>query len=162
MTFKKDYINYLLYTVVNTGNEFKDNYRLRKLVDSIMSVDDVMKVTYLAGKTAGLEILFKYLLYISDKIDKSNVTIFNLRDNFEYDVMNLTKICEKISHYKGENVQEAIENIAEETEPKEKIRTVKIDVDEDVIGPHLISMEKIDEITDETDEDAGDSKLTLI
>jgi len=164
VTFKKDYINYLLYTVVNTGSsEFKDNYRLRKLVDSIMSVDDVMKVTYLAGKTAGLEILFKYLLYISDKIDKSHVTIFNLKDNFEYDVMNLTKICEKITQYKGENVQEAIKNITKETEAtSDKRSMVKIDVDEDTKESNLINIENIEDVTDESEEDSGDSKLTLI
>lgn len=114
MTFKKDYINYLLYTVVNSpGSEFRDNYRLGKLVDTIMSMDDVMKVTYLTGKTAGLEGLFKYLLYISDKIDKSQVTIFNLKDNFDYDIKNLSKICERISSHKSENVQAAIDNIEE-------------------------------------------------
>ena len=97
MTFKKDYINYLLYSVVNSGQfELSENYRLRKLVDSITGIDDVMKITYLIGKTAGLETLFKYILYISDKIDKSQVTVFNLKDNFEYDKMNLAKICSKI------------------------------------------------------------------
>lgn len=115
MTFKKDYINYLLYTVVNSAQyEFAENYRLRKLVDSITTIDDVMKITYLIGKTAGLENLFKYLLYISDKIDKSQVTIFNLKDNFEYDKINLAKICRKIIDYQSENVQEAIQNITEE------------------------------------------------
>lgn len=115
MAFKKDYINYLLYTVVNSSQyEFTENYRLRKLVDSITAIDDVMKITYLIGKTAGLESLFKYLLYISDKIDKSQVTIFNLKDNFEYDKINIAKICRKISEYQSESVQDAIQNISEE------------------------------------------------
>lgn len=120
MTFKKDYINYLLYTVVNAkGSVLRDNYRLSKLVDSIMANDDVMKVTYLIGKTAGLELLFKYLLYVSDKIDKSHVTIFNLKDNFEYDKKNLFKICEKINDYKSENVQDIIKNISSGDSEKE-------------------------------------------
>ena len=116
MTFKKDYINYLLYTVVHSpSGEFKENYRLSKLVDSIIAVDDVMKVTFIIGKTAGLDMLFKYLLYISDKIDKSQVTIFNLKDNFEYDKQNITRICSKIDLYKSENVQEAIKEITSDS-----------------------------------------------
>ena len=133
MTFKKDYINYLLYSVVNSkGSPLRENYRLGKLVDSIMANDDVMKVTYLVGKTAGLELLFKYLLYISDKIDKSHVSIFNLKDNFEYDKKNLLKICENISDYKSENVQEVIKNIAPE-EPAEEtaIREDQIETEPD-------------------------------
>src|SRR4030095_17183260 len=109
MTFKKDYINYLLYSVVNSRTgEFRDNYRLKKLVDSIISIDDVMKITFLIGKTAGLELLFKYLLYISDKIDKSQVSIFNLKDNFEYDSRNLKKIINGIVEYRSQKFEEKI------------------------------------------------------
>jgi hypothetical protein len=141
MTFKKDYINYLLYTVVNSPQSgFRENYRLSKLVDSIISIDDVMKVTYLVGKTAGLDLLFKYLLYISDKIDKSQVTIFNLKDNFDYDRMNLEKICSKIENYKSENVQEAIKSITDE-EAADKKNTK---------DPESIKIETADEIPDET------------
>jgi hypothetical protein len=160
MPFKKDYINYLLYTVVNSGRaEFRDNYRLRKLVDSIISVDDIMKITYLTGKTAGLDILFKYLLYISDKIDKSHVTVFNLKDNFDYDVMNLSKICEKITLYKSENVNEVIENLTEETK-LEPQNTVKIDIDE--TEDTLVNIINAEDAAEDTDEDTGDNKLTLI
>ncbi len=172
MTFKKDYINYLLHTVVNTGqSEFRDNYRMGKLVDTIMSIDDVMKVTYLVGKTAGMEGLFKYLLYISDKIDKSQVTIFNLKDNFDYDSKNLYKICEKINQYKSETVQEAIENIEEEMDitdaaeeettltGKKDIMTINVE-DED--NDNMIKMEETAGVTEEQDDDSGDSKLTLI
>lgn len=166
MTFKKDYINYLLYTVVNShGSGFEDNYRMRKLVDSIMSMDDVMKITFLIGKTAGLELLFKYLLYISDKIDKSKLTVFNLKDNFEYDIRNLTKICQKISQYKGENVQEAIENItagAEQKKDDEIADTIKIEVGETETPGNLFNIEDGESMAEETDEDSGDSKLTLI
>lgn len=154
MTFKKDYINYLLYTVVNsTGSEFKDNYRLSKLVDTVMSMDDVMKITYLTGKTAGLEGLFKYLLYISDKIDKSQVTIFNLKDNFDYDVRNLTKICEKISIHKSENVQEVINNIEEDT-PDEKLSGIKQ-------SEEAVEFEE-SETEAENYEETGEGNLTLI
>ena len=170
MTFKKDYINYLLYTVVNSPeSEFTENYRLKKIVDSVISNDDVKKVTFLIGKTAGLEVLFKYLLYISDKIDKSQVTIFNLKDNFEYDKINIAKICANIAKYKSENVQEVIENI---TENKEELtpdtvetkakNTIKIETtdSEDEIVPNLVDIEDIQSASDENEtEDTG---LTLI
>ncbi len=171
MTFKKDYINYLLYTVVNSpGSEFRENFRLNKLVDSIIAIDDVMKVTYIIGKTAGLELLFKYILYISDKIDKSQVTIFNLKDNFEYDKINIAKICAKINLYKSENVQEAIKEITEEktdirTEETDKISvdmkdSIKIDTtDEDNIV-NLVEMEEMETV--ENDDQSGDTGLTLI
>lgn len=171
MTFKKDYINYLLYTVVNSpGSEFKENYRLSKLVDSIIAIDDVMKVTYIIGKTAGLDLLFKYLLYISDKIDKSQVTIFNLKDNFEYDKINIAKICAKINLYKSENVQEAIKEITEEKSDniaveKDNItvdqkETIKIDTTEENNVANLVEMEEMETV--ESGEDSGDTGLTLI
>lgn len=171
MTFKKDYINYLLYTVVNSpGSEFRENYRLSKLVDSIIAIDDVMKVTYIVGKTAGLELLFKYLLYISDKIDKSQVTIFNLKDNFEYDKINIAKICAKINLYKSENVQEAIKEITDEKpadidEQKESVSggikdPIKIDTEDNDNIVDLTEPENMDTI--ESDEDSGDTGLTLI
>ena len=177
MTFKKDYINYLLYTVVNSqGSEYAENYRLRKLVDSIIAIDDVMKITYLAGKTAGLELLFKYLLYISDKIDKSQVTIFNLKDNFEYDKINISKICAKINQYKSENVLEAIKKITEEINEEQVIEeqdieeisitdekskdTIKIDTDVEDNVINIVEMEEMD--TDEHVSDSDDTGLTLI
>ncbi len=165
MTFKKDYINYLLYTVVNSpGSEFSENYRLRKLVDNIIAIDDVMKITYIVGKTAGLELLFKYLLYISDKIDKSQVTIFNLKDNFEYDKINISKICSKIEDYKSENVQEAIKSITDESKEKtpdeSSAESIKITTGEDDNIQNLVEMEEMDTV--ERDEDSEDSGLTLI
>jgi len=171
MTFKKDYINYLLYTVVNSpGSEFKENYRLSKLVDSIIAIDDVMKVTFIVGKTAGLDLLFKYLLYISDKIDKSQVTIFNLKDNFDYDRINIAKICAKIDLYKSENVQEAIKEITEEDKAKtedpliektgDKKDTIKIDITDEGNVPNLIEMDG--EAVTAAEEDESESGLTLI
>lgn len=170
MTFKKDYINYLLYTVVHSpSGEFKENYRLSKLVDSIIAVDDVMKVTFIIGKTAGLDMLFKYLLYISDKIDKSQVTIFNLKDNFEYDKQNITKICSKIDLYKSENVQEAIKEITSDsseaakneveeiqTENKEKI---VFNIDDDSNIAQIEETEEMETVETQSDEEDG---LTLI
>ncbi len=170
MTFKKDYINYLLYTVINSSvSGLKENYRLRKLVDSIMLIDDVMKVTYLVGKTAGLDILFKYLLYISDKIDKSQVTIFNLKDNFEYDRRNLEKICEKINQYKSENP--ATIDIIEEKSPELKERELQQKSEEESIDDenaeeplnNIVDIENALESEEEdSDQSAEDGKLTLI
>ncbi len=165
MTFKKDYINYLLHTVVNQRDSgFNENYRLKKLVDSIIAVDDVMKVTYLIGKTAGLDLLFKYLLYISDKIDKSQVTVFNLKDNFEYDKINLKKICMKISEYTSQNVHEEIKKIEqpeeiEESPEENKPITVEAGGES---ADNLISIEDAEQFAEDNDEDSADGKLTLI
>jgi hypothetical protein len=154
MTFKKDYINYLLHTVVSSSSsELSDNLRLRRLVNRIVSMNDVVEMTYLIGKTAGLETLFKYLLYVSDKIDKSQITVFNIKDNFEYDIKNLSKICEKIAQYKSQNVSEAIENIPEETP-----EAIKIEAAEEDKTSNVISMEE----SEEAQEESEDSKLTLI
>ena len=162
MTFKKDYINYLLHTVVNSPQSgFRENYRLSKLVDSIMAIDDAMKVTYLVGKTAGLDMLFKYLLYISDKIDKSQVTIFNLKDNFDYDRMNLSKICAKIDVYKSENVQEVIKSISEEDTSAEKTaENIKIETSEDEQQSNVVEIDSLDDQGDQQDDE--DTGLTLI
>mgnify|MGYP001228366900 FL=1 len=162
MTFKKDYINYLLHTVVNSPQSgFRENYRLSKLVDSIMAIDDAMKVTYLVGKTAGLDMLFKYLLYISDKIDKSQVTIFNLKDNFDYDRMNLAKICAKIDVYKSENVQEVIKSISEEDTSAEKTaENIKIETSEDEQQSNVVEIDSLDDQGDQQDDE--DTGLTLI
>ena len=162
MTFKKDYINYLLHTVVNSPQSgFRENYRLSKLVDSIMAIDDAMKVTYLVGKTAGLDMLFKYLLYISDKIDKSQVTIFNLKDNFDYDRMNLTKICAKIDVYKSENVQEVIKSISGDDSSAEKTTdTIKIETSEDEQQNNVVEIDSLDDQSDQQDDE--DTGLTLI
>ena len=162
MTFKKDYINYLLHTVVNSPQSgFRENYRLSKLVDSIMAIDDAMKVTYLVGKTAGLDMLFKYLLYISDKIDKSQVTIFNLKDNFDYDRMNLAKICAKIDVYKSENVQEVIKSISGDDSSAEKTTdTIKIETSEDEQQNNVVEIDSLDDQGDQQDDE--DTGLTLI
>jgi hypothetical protein len=117
MDFKKDYINYVLHTVIQ--NEFygaRDDIRIRKILEKIILIPDVAKATFLAGKTAGLEILFKYLLYISDKIDKSQLTVFNLKDNFEYDLQNLKKICEGIKKFRSEIQKPAAEEKEHEIE----------------------------------------------
>ncbi|MCC7158389.1 MAG: hypothetical protein IT281_02500 [Ignavibacteria bacterium] len=170
MTFKKDYVNYLLYTVINSSaNGLKENYRLRKLVDSIMLIDDIMKVTYLIGKTAGLDMLFKYILYISDKIDKSQVTVFNLKDNFEYDRRNLEKICGKINQYRSES-HDTIDIIEEESA---SVSTGDISgkLSEDEDGTDVNAEDSADNIMDientsgsgeDDSAESDDSKLTLI
>jgi|GEM_PF-1211830 len=181
MTFKKDYINYVLYTVViNSAGGLPADYRLKKLVDKITAVDDVVKITYMLGKTAGLEFLFKYILYISDKIDKSHVTIFNLKDNFDYDIKNLTKICKAIQSYKTasskkiqfiqeDNTDEKNE-IGNKDNKKNKIEKeikepIKIDLTEEE-SSNLINMEDAEtfseEISEEISNESGESNLTLI
>ncbi len=126
-----------------------------------MAIDDAMKVTYLVGKTAGLDMLFKYLLYISDKIDKSQVTIFNLKDNFDYDRMNLTKICAKIDVYKSENVQEVIKSISGDDSSAEKTTdTIKIETSEDEQQNNVVEIDSLDDQGDQQDDE--DTGLTLI
>ncbi len=167
MTFKKDYINYVLYTVMTGGQDFRHNKRINGLVEKIRTTDDVMKITYLVGKTAGLELLFKYLLYISDKIDKSQITVFNLKDNFDHDVHNLVKVFGKIVEYKSESVNRKIDSIEipdEKTEsgkPEEKKKdTIKIDT---TGKDEIVTTE---EILDDTEEEISDEEnapsLTLI
>src|SRR6266498_5119500 len=108
MNFKKDYINFVLSSIVKSYTN-SPNLRVKKVLESIINSEDLVRITYLIGKTAGLELLFKYLLYVSDKIDKSQVTVTNLKGNFQYDVENLRKICEKIQEYKSAAVIEKIE-----------------------------------------------------
>ena len=140
MSFKKDYINYVFYNVIQSDTVFyNSNPQLKKLLENIIAYDDFFKITFIVGRTAGLEIIFKYLLYISDKIDKSQVTIFNLKDNFEYDVNNLKKICSRVN-IKQPAVTEAIpetenagvqEGIVQKDIVKEDAKdTIKIDVTE--------------------------------
>lgn len=170
MTFKKDYINYVLYTVVNNSSEeLRSDYRMKKIVDKITAVDDVVKITYILGKTAGLEFLFKYILYISDKIDKSHVTIFNLRDNFDYDIKNLTKICLAIKSYKNsaakkiEFTEEKKSGKEEKDSPvnKQDNEYIKIELTEDE-SVNLISIEDADSFNEEVTSETGESNLTLI
>ena len=148
MNFKKDYINYVLFNVINSSLPgygmqpggadpilFIDNIRIRKILEKIINSDDIFKITYFVGKTAGLELLYKYLLYISDKIDKSQITVFNLKDNFDYDVVNLKKICEKIDKYTPEESTRDLEK-AEEKEAEKSIKpvsTIKIETDKDEV-----------------------------
>ena len=138
MEFKKDYINYLFFKAIYEGNGgLKDDIWLRNIADKIISVDDMVKLTYMVGKTAGLEPLFKYMLYISDKIDKSQVSIFNLKDNFEYDTRKLKKIIRGIVDYKSHKFEEKIE-IAKQFKEEEiapVIDSIKIDVTEDNAEP---------------------------
>jgi hypothetical protein len=105
MDFKKDYINYLLYSVGRGySNQVPEQARVKKILHRILTSDDLVRAVYLIGKTAGLETLFKYLLYISDKIDKSQISMANLRDNFDYDAANLQKICEQIQKYRSPEI----------------------------------------------------------
>ncbi|RPI16931.1 MAG: hypothetical protein EHM58_11005 [Ignavibacteriae bacterium] len=94
MNFKKDYINYVLHNVLQS--DIAVNITAKKVLERVITTNDFFKITFVIGKTAGLELLFKYLLYISDKVDKSQITIFNLKDNFEYDVNNMKRICTRL------------------------------------------------------------------
>src|SRR5438477_8715504 len=108
MNFKKDYINFVLNSIVKSYSN-SSNARVKKVLENIIKSDDLVKITYLVGKTAGLEVLFKYLLYVSDKIDKSQVSIANLKDNYDYDIQNLKKICEQLQSYKSQSFTEKLE-----------------------------------------------------
>jgi len=120
MSFKKDYINYLLYSV---GQSFSfhdpEQARVKKVLDHIIATDDLVKAAFVIGKTAGLETLFKYLLYISDKIDKSQISISNLKDNFDYDMNNLRKICQRIQAYRSPVVIQKIGELEIAGQPPE-------------------------------------------
>lgn len=94
MKFKKDYINYVLHNVLQSNSTSSD--AAKKILERVIAADDFFKITFVVGKTAGLELLFKYLLYISDKVDKSQITVFNLKDNYEYDVHNLKRIFSRM------------------------------------------------------------------
>jgi len=123
MSFKKDYINYLVHTVMRRSEQkLHSNQNVKRIAEKIISADDVVKTIYLVGKTAGLEMLFKYLLYVSDKIDKSQVSIFNLKDNFEYDVSNLEKIFTKISDYHTKQAQEVISVAEQDVQQSEDLQ----------------------------------------
>jgi hypothetical protein len=145
MKFKKDYINFVIYRAVYGSNgDFRDSTKLRTIADKIISVDDVVKLTFLVGKTAGLESLFKYLLYISDKIDKSQVSIFNLKDNFEYDLRNVIKICRAINDYIPDKPEE------------------KIDLETDVSAPGILDGEDDEKIRKSVIKTGGDEEEEII
>jgi hypothetical protein len=167
MGFKKDYINNVLHSVIQS--EFygvRDDIHVRKVLEKIMSIPDVSKAVFLAGKTDGLEVLFKYLLYVSDKIDKSQITIFNIRDNFEYDLQNLKRICGEIKNYRkslsntepvaGEQAVTITETeqINETTEPGERQIPEAAGVEES--GDEVVQ-EIVSDETAETVEEAHDT-----
>lgn len=183
MNFKKDYINYVLYNVMNphgpvysalgSGMNYPllaDNPRLKKILEKIINNNDIVKTTFIIGKTAGLELLFKYLLYISDKIDKSQITIFNLRENFEYDVINLKKICEKIEGITSEprdksrgealRIPEKDEKAEAEIKQTKPAGTIKIDIkdEKELIEPKQTGTDET--VTEENEEET--EGLTLI
>jgi hypothetical protein len=170
MTFKKDYINYVFHSVLNGTERYRRDDRLKALVARIIATDDIVKLTYIVGKTAGLELLFKYLLYISDKIDKSQITVFNLRDNFDYDVANLCKLFEKLLDYQGGSLNKKIESLESEKKESElPVETPKTEVPKDRIKIEISEGSEVISTTDEmiqTDEEVTEDEnapaLTLI
>jgi hypothetical protein len=161
MNFKKDYINYVLHTVIQ--NEFygvRDDVRIRKILEKIISIPEVANAAFLTGKTAGLEILFKYLLYISDKIDKSQITIFNLKDNFEYDIQNLKKICEEIKNFRNEIPKPEEEA---ETEENKEAREVSVEdyenqKESDTAESETLIEDESETISEETENEKPETK----
>lgn len=144
--FKKDYLNYLFYTVINSSaalSKDPDN-SVRKILESVIKAEDIVKIAFIIGKTEGLDVLFKFILYVSDKIDKSQVKIFNLKDNFEYDVQTLKNLCSKIEKYILQHPQ-TVEFPSEEEKPQVtkkqsedilqeiQIQTEKLNTEEDSI-----------------------------
>ncbi|MCX7877059.1 MAG: hypothetical protein N2510_00290 [Ignavibacteria bacterium] len=159
MSFKKDYINYLLHRLINSAeNNLHNNQRVRNIAEKIISANDIVKITFLVGKTAGMEMLFKYLLYISDKIDKSQISIFNLKENFQYDLKNLEKIFSDISEYEAKTEDEIIK-IDESNDLAETPET-EITVEEK--EPDVIQITEDIYEEEERDPLGNDESLTLI
>jgi hypothetical protein len=136
-----------LRNVVSSGaGVFNEKAALCRVLEKIISANDIVKTTFIIGKTAGLELLFKYILYISDKIDKSQITIFNLRDNFDYDVQNLKRICTKINVNGSGTIHRVTESIPSvipaSEEPREEITKAKIEKVIEV--PHAESQETVE------------------
>jgi len=161
MKFKKDYINFLFHkTVYGSNSDFKDVQLIRSIADRIISADDTGKVTFLVGKTEGLENLFKYLLYISDKIDKSQISIFNLKDNIDYDANNLRKICKGIIDSESARAEKKIEEIPEEKH--EEMHTIKIDVSDEEAVIVKSDLQKKELETVEEEQEEQNTGMTLI
>lgn len=160
--FKKDYINYLLYNVVHNGRAANDIYpKLSDLLNRIIAADDLVRITYILGKTDGMEDLFKYFLYISDKIDKSQLSVFNLKDNYDYDTQNLRKICAKLEEkliLEKDNVKISDTEIAEEEKKLKPADTIKIPVVEKVVTE--TASEEIPEIEEDSEE--SDAPMSLL
>jgi hypothetical protein len=165
MSFKKDYINFVLHTVTKHLQKNSSHYQqsICEILNKTIRTEDLSGITFLVGKTAGLEILFKYILYISDKIDKSQISISNLKDNFDYDVRNLIRIADNINSFITNRPQQSISTPIQEVyeNPEELIETIKIEAAENEILP-----ENSESVIFETDiqheEPIHDVELTLI
>jgi hypothetical protein len=140
MNFKKDYINYILHKVLQfkTNDAVQFSPMLNDVINKTIAAEDLSKITFLIGKTAGFELLFKYILYISDKIDKSQVSVANLKNNFEYDVETLSKICRQIdSKLTEQKKQLVLEREKEATNiPEKKKEAIKIDLTGETSVPY--------------------------
>jgi hypothetical protein len=159
MNFKKDYINYVLHNTLQSESAAVS--AARKVLEKIISADDFFKITFIIGKTAGLELLFKYLLYISDKVDKSQITIFNLKDNYEYDVNNLKRICSRLQIKEPPALQEieetaVDENHEDELEENNRKEPIHIDIEEKAGNDEEIK-EETDELKKLPDESSEES-----
>lgn len=162
MNFKKDYINYVLHHVLQSDAS-TSNTAPGKILEKIIASNDFFQITFIVGKTAGLELLFKYLLYISDKVDKSQITIFNLRDNFEYDVNNIKRICGRLQ-LKDISGAAGIDEIPESENPEagisEDAGSLVKSGDKTAVNDELESSEEPDEVTAETAE--GHEGMSLL
>ncbi len=166
MTFKKDYINYILHKVCDYNHEqIQYNPPLKLFIDKLLVIDDVLKFTFIVGKTSGMEQLFRYLLYISDKIDKSQITVFNMKDNFEYDLKNISGILLALDLNKAQNTgsnmidEKSLDEIVlpEIEEVKRKKDSIKIEITDEFIE------QKIEDETGIIHEEHDDTtSLTLI
>ena len=180
LSFKNNYLGYTLTSLLEAEPfNLQEYFYVRKILEHIIKSDNIIKTIFLVGKTEGLEQLFKYLIYISDKIDKSHVSIFNFKDNFDYDVSNLKKICEKIKKVSKistheiavtrleEDVPGSIEPAAESSlsGKAEELEESKIQVDlEDIMREEILE-ERHEEAEKELhgkEQIEEDSTLTLI
>src|SRR5204863_2600268 len=108
------------------------------------------------------------------KIDKSQITIFNLKDNFDYDVQNLLKVFEKLAEYKSGNESKKNEPVEiqeekqafviekKQSRPKEEKSRIKIDTtgEEEIKSSDEIPEEEL--IEEEFTEESNGPSLTLI
>ena len=149
MSFKNNYLNYTLTSLLEAEPfTLPEYFYVRKILERIITSDNIIKTIFLVGKTEGLEQLFKYLIYISDKIDKSHVSIFNFKDNFDYDILNLRKICggiktaskvperesdtSKLEEEVPDRIESAEETVFSESIEEHNESKIRVDIEEKV------------------------------
>lgn len=160
MNFKKDYINYVLYSVLQNSSKETAHFSpvLNDAINKTIAAEDLSQITFLIGKTAGFELLFKYILYVSDKIDKAQLSVANLKNNFEYDTDTLYKICRKIDSALTVQEKQLVSETGKEipVTPEVKKEAIKIDLTEAAEVPYISEeVTTSDDITEEIADEPG-------